>query len=105
MNDPSLAHSDLDSDENGFTLILLSDEDERPTRMRVGYEEGRQLLASLAPLREWVAEGDAERRAYDAASTEERDRVLGRAAPTIDEAAELLRHAADLDRKAARENP
>lgn len=64
----------LDSDEDGFTLALTTDEADY--RICVDLDAGRQLLVALEPLREWIAEGDRQRVLYDRASPQERAAVL-----------------------------
>ncbi len=56
-----------DEDEHGFHLILLFDSDDcdcEALDLRVGFQEGQELLKALEPLRDWVNEGLREHAAY-----------------------------------------
>lgn len=99
-----------DWDEDGFHLRLSTDEGEYDLRV-TDPEVARALLAAVEPLRDWVAEADHHRAAYDRATPEERDAVLHHRTFPIDRALaihmevdEALREAADLRRKSDREN-
>lgn len=100
----TLESASLDTDENGHTLFLETDEGRRA--IRVGFEEGRELLAALEPIRDWIAEGDRERAAYERATPEEREAVRAGRDPiaAVDEYIEREREAADTLRKRIRED-
>lgn len=125
----------IEADDEGWHLIIEGDvsrqcmeyvyaQDGSPLNLSLSQEVAEQLLEQVKPIAEYVADRERHRREYDAASPEERDRVLhGPACFPRDRAhaihreverlraedgpleceAELLREKADLDRKAERE--
>lgn len=52
-------------EEDGFHLTLTTDEGEKAT-LRVPMEEGRELLAALDPMRDWISTHDRELAAFRA---------------------------------------
>lgn len=67
-----------DWDEDGFHLRFSVGEGDHEIDARVyAVATAKELLDAVEPLREWVAEHDRERAAYDRATPEERAAVLG----------------------------
>lgn len=97
-----LESSSGDWDEDGFHFWVRDDEGVELRVRIIGTETARDLLKAVEPLREWVAEHDHEYAAYLIASPEERARVIGHVL-VGDDPEEMLREAADLDRKARKE--
>jgi hypothetical protein len=62
-------------DDDGFHLILETDEDRANIRV-FSTDIARVLLREVNRLRPWLEEEQRERAAYDGASPEERDHVL-----------------------------
>jgi hypothetical protein len=95
----SLDRLRIDCDDDGFHLVVTTDEDESGNA-RVGDVDAARadLRAALAVLDDYAAERDRERAAYDRATPEERDAVLGRSVPR-DDPWEAARVKADIDRK------
>lgn len=95
-----------DWDEDGFHLSIVTDEDDYTFVVR-STETARQVLSAVSRLRPWIEEYERERRAYNAATPEEREAVLNHHGPVEadleDASIEHLREAADLERKRAKE--
>jgi hypothetical protein len=66
----------VDCDE-GVTRIVLHTDDESYVFRPSDVEAARQIVAAVDDLREYVAEHDRERAAYDRATPEERMLVAG----------------------------
>lgn len=90
-------------DEDGFHFTVTTDENEHRFRV-TDTDTARELMRAVAPLQEWVAEEATQRAAYDRASPEERARVLQGPVIVGETWDEAWREAADLARKAEREN-
>lgn len=94
-------------DEDGFIFLVGTDDDEHRFRITDTGVAAAFLAAvapaELEPLREWIADGARELAAYQAASPDERVRVLLGRGIAADDPSEQLREGADLARKADRE--
>lgn len=95
----SLDRLRIDSEEDGFHLVVTTDEDESGNARIDDVDAARaDLRAALAVLDDYAAERDHEWAAYKAATPEERDAVMGRGEP-VDDPWEAARVKADIDRK------
>jgi hypothetical protein len=92
--------ADGEWDEDGFHLRVETDDYDFNFRI-FDIPTARKLVRSIQPLDAWIAEHDREHAAYDAATPEERDAVLGKFPEGL---AEIWREHADHQRKQQREN-
>lgn len=93
-------------DDDGFHLHIDTDEEGYDFRI-TDVATAKTFLSAAYRLRSWIADADEARAQYDAATPDERDRVLGMRRLDPDERLDLdeqQRHAADDARKRDREN-
>jgi hypothetical protein len=96
---PYLDRFTVDCDEGRFALYARDEYGNEFVAAIDDVDAARAALrAVLEPLDEYAAERDRERAAYDRATPDERDAVLGRAEPEPDEW-DAARIRADIDRK------
>lgn len=79
-----------DHDEDGFYLEVDTDEGEHRFRV-ASVATARELLSAVNKLRPWISEHDAARADYDAATPEERARVIGGGMPLAEPQFEIER--------------
>lgn len=95
-----------ESEQDGFHIRVVTDEEDYDFLVS-DVETARTLLREVSRLRSWIEDHDRERAAYNAATPEERQAVIGVAhldcgvsSDRIDD----LRARADDERKREREN-